>query len=68
MFGWHDESGGSKVFWFQETKAGNQKLIRPDGTSRIMKKKHEHFAELGKQALAGWQRAKLLMNMVYGMR
>lgn len=62
MFGWHDEKGGSKVFWFQETKAGNQKLIRPDGTSRIMKKKHEHFAELGKQALAGWQRAKLLMD------
>lgn len=25
MFGWFDESGGSKVFWFQETKAGNQK-------------------------------------------
>lgn len=62
MLGWHDEKGGSKVFWFQETKAGNQKLIRPDGTSRIMKKKHEHFAELGKQALAGWQRAKLLMD------
>ena len=62
MLGWHDEKGGSKVFWFQETKAGNQKLIRPDGTSRIMKMKHEHFAELGKQALAGWQRAKLLMD------
>ena len=41
MLGWHDEKGGSKVFWFQETKAGNQKLIRPDGTSRIMKKKHK---------------------------
>lgn len=61
MFGWHDDKGGSKVFWFQETKAGNQKLIRPDGTSRIIKKKHEHFAELGKQSLAGWQRAMLLM-------
>ena len=32
MFGWHDDKGGSKVFWFQETKAGNQKLMRPDGT------------------------------------
>ena len=62
MFGWHDDKGGSKVFWFQETKAGNQKLIRPDGTSRIIKKKQEHFEELGKQALAGWQRAMLLMD------
>lgn len=62
MFGWHDDKGGSKVFWFQETKARNQKLIRPDGTSRIIKKKHEHFEELGKQALAGWQRAMLLME------
>lgn len=62
MFGWHDEKGRSKVFWFQETKAGNQKLIRPDGTSKVIKKKHEHFAELGSQALAGWQRAMLLMD------
>ena len=62
MFGWHDEKGGSKVFWFQETKAGNQKLVRPDGTSRIIKKKHEYFVELGKQASAGWQRAMLLMD------
>ena len=62
MFGWHDEKGGSKVFWFQETKAGNQKLVRPDGTSRIIKKKQEYFVELGKQASAGWQRAMLLMD------
>ncbi len=62
MFGWFDEDGASKIFWFEETKARNQKLVRPDGTSRIIKKQHEHFVELGRQALAGWQRAKLLME------
>lgn len=61
MFGWFDENGGIKIFWFEETKAGNQKLVRPDGTSRIIRKKHEFFEKLGKQALAGWQRAQLLM-------
>ena len=62
MFGWSDDKGGSKIFWFQETRSGNQKLVRPDGTSRIIKKKNEYFAELGKHALAGWQRAMLLMD------
>lgn len=61
MFGWHDEKGGNKVFWFQETKGGNQKLIRPDGTYRLIKKKHDYFEEMGRQASAGWQRVKLLM-------
>lgn len=62
MFGWFDEDGGSKVFWFKETKGGNQKLIRPDGTYRLIKEKHDYFEELGKQASAGCQRAKLLMK------
>lgn len=61
MFGWFDEDGGSKIFWFEETKAGNQKVVRPDGTSRIIKKKSDYFEEVGKQAMAGWQRANLLM-------
>ena len=43
MFGWCDENGGSKIFWFEETKGGNQKLVRPDGTTRIMKKKHRTY-------------------------
>ena len=60
MFGWCDENGGSKIFWFEETKGGNQKLVRPDGTTRIMKKKHKMFEEMGRQCLAGWQRAMLL--------
>ena len=43
MFGWCDEDGGSKIFWFEETKAGYQKLVRPDGTSRIIKEKNDYF-------------------------
>ena len=62
MFGWFDEDGGSKIFWFETTKGGYQKLVRPDGTSKIIKKKHEIFAEMGPQSLAGWQRAMLLME------
>lgn len=62
MFGWHDENGGSKIFWFEKTKAGNQKLVRPDGTSMFIKEKNEYFAEMGPQSLAGWQRAKLLIR------
>lgn len=38
MFGWFDEDGGSKIFWFETTKGGYQKLVRPDGTSKIIKK------------------------------
>lgn len=62
MFGWFHEDGGSKVFWFETTKGGYQKLVRPDGTSKIIKKKHEMFAKMGPQSLAGWQRAMLLME------
>lgn len=62
MFGWFDEDGGSKIFRFETTKGGYQKLVRPDGTSKIIKKKHEIFAEMGPQSLDGWQRAMLLME------
>lgn len=62
MFGWCDEDGGSKIFWFEETKAGYQKLVRPDGTSRIIKEKNDYFEEQGQHSLAGWRRARLLMK------
>lgn len=62
MFGWCDEDGGSRIFWFEETKAGNQKLVRPDGTYRLIKERDPNFAKLGPQGLAGWQRAKLLIR------
>lgn len=60
MSGYYNGEEGNKVFWFVETRGGNQKLVRPDGTYEIIRKKHRHFAELGGQALAGWQRAMLL--------
>ena len=62
MFGWCDEDGGSKIFWFEETKAGYQKLVRPDGSSRICKENNKYFEEWGAQSLAGWRRARLLMK------
>jgi len=31
-------SKGNKVFWFKETKAGNQMLVRPDGLHKIFQK------------------------------
>ena len=62
MFGWCDEDGGSKIFWFEETKAGYQKLVRPDGSSRICKENNKYFEEWGSQSLAGWRRARLLMK------
>ena len=62
MFGWCDDNGASKIFWFETTKGGNQKLVRPDGTSKIIKKKQKMFEEMGPQSLAGWQRAILLME------
>jgi len=52
---------GNKVFWFKETESGNQRLIRPDGSSVLFKKRNAAF-ELSKQCHAGWQRAKLFMN------
>ena len=58
----YNNNRGCKVFWFVETKGGNQKLVRPDGTSEIFNRKNEYFEELGRQALAGWQRSMLLMQ------
>lgn len=62
MFGWWDDDGGSRIFWYQETKAGYQKLVRPDGSFRICKETNEWFADMGPQCLAGWRRARLLIK------
>ena len=62
MFSLHDKNSGNKVFWFVETKGGNQKLVRPDGSYVLMRERNRFFKELGRQGLAGWQRAKLLMD------
>ena len=52
---------GNKVFWFKETESGNQKLIRPDGTYRLFKKKNPNFNQ-SRQCQAGWQRSMLFMD------
>ena len=59
---WCDNNGGNKVFWFEETKGGNQKLVRPDGTTKLMKRKNEFFLKKGVQCHSGWQRSILLME------
>lgn len=58
----YNDNRGSKIFWFVETKDGNQKLVRPDGTSEVFERRNEYFEKLGKQAMAGWQRSMLLMQ------
>lgn len=58
----YSEKGENKVFWFEETADGHQKLVRPDGTCEIITDKPPAYEELNCQALAGWQRAMLLMR------
>ena len=60
MFTWSDR--GNKVFWFQQSKAGNQTLIRPDGTRKTIRRKPYNASELTSQAIAGFQRAWLLQD------
>lgn len=52
MLFWCDDAGASKIFWFEETKGGNQKLVRPNGSSKLMKRKDEYFEQLGSQAVS----------------
>ena len=60
MFAWSNH--GDKVFWFQQSKAGNQTLIRPDGTRKTIRRKPRNACELTSQAIAGFQRAWLLQD------
>ena len=60
MFAWSNH--GNKVFWFQQSKAGNQTLIRPDGTRKTIRRKPRNACELTSQAIAGFQRAWLLQD------
>lgn len=55
--------GGEKSgIYFRRTRSGNQSIVRVDGSYTTMKKRNEYFAEMGGQALEGWQRANLYMK------
>lgn len=48
--------------YFRRTRSGKQSVVRADGSYTTMKKREEYFAEIGGQALEGWQRSKLYMK------